>query len=100
MGGELTGPVRARPERDAEDHEDRAGGLEAHHGDAERADELDARALEAAAQRVYERARQAWGQGVSLPLLYIFPLRLLHGHDADRLPHQVHPNMKDRMFYI
>ncbi|KAL1731954.1 ribonuclease H-like domain-containing protein [Schizophyllum commune] len=30
---------------------------------------------EAAAQRVYERARQAWGQGV-------------------------HPNMKDRMFYI
>ena len=29
---------------------------------------------EAAAQRVYERARQAWGQGVSSPLLYIsFP---------------------------
>ena len=38
--GGLTRPVRARAERDAEHHEDRAGCLEAH-GDGERADELE-----------------------------------------------------------
>ena len=42
MVKELTRPVRAWAERDAEYHEDRAGSLDAHHGDAERADELDA----------------------------------------------------------
>ena len=32
--------------------------------------------------------------------IHFFPFRLLYGHDADRLLPQVHPNMKDRMFYI
>ena len=42
-GRGLTCPICARTERDAEHHEDGTGGLNAHHGDIERADELDAR---------------------------------------------------------
>ena len=38
----LTRPVRARAEGDAEHHEDRSGGLDAHHGDAECPHELEA----------------------------------------------------------